>query len=89
MTRSGLAELVAGEPDLVVVGTAEHGVCAVELAEREHPDVVLLDLSMPTLDAIRASQQMHRKSPHSRVLVCPPTRMRWWPPPSWRESPAS
>ena len=69
MTRSCLAELVAGEPDLVVVGTAEDGVRAVELAEREQPDVVLLDLSMPKLDGIRASEHMHCKSPYTRVLV--------------------
>jgi DNA-binding NarL/FixJ family response regulator len=69
MTRTGLAELIAGEPDLVVVGTAEDGVRAVELAELVQPDVVLLDLSMPRLDGIRASEQMHRTSPNSRVLV--------------------
>ena len=69
MTRSGLAQLVAGEPDLVVVGTADDGLRAVEIAERERPDVLLLDLSMPKLDGIQASQQLHRRSPHTRVLV--------------------
>ena len=69
MTRSGLAQLVAGEPDLVVVGTADDGLRAVEIAERERPDVVLLDLSMPQLDGIQASEQLHRRSPHTRVLV--------------------
>ena len=69
MTRSGLAQLVAGEPDLVVVGTADDGLRAVEIAERERPDVLLLDLSMPKLDGIQASEQLHRRSPHTRVLV--------------------
>jgi DNA-binding NarL/FixJ family response regulator len=69
MIRSGLAQLVSAEPDLEVVGTAEDGVRAVELAEREHPDVVLLDLSMPRLDGIAAAEQMRQKSPGTRVLV--------------------
>ena len=69
MTRTGLAQLVAGEPDLVVVGTADDGLRAVEIAERERPDVLLLDLSMPKLDGIQASEQLHRRSPHTRVLV--------------------
>jgi DNA-binding NarL/FixJ family response regulator len=69
MIRSGLAQVVAAEPDLEVVGTAEDGVRAVELAEREHPDVVLLDVSMPELDGIGAAEQLRRKSPSSRVLV--------------------
>ena len=69
MIRSGLAQVVAAEPDLEVVGTAGDGLRAVELAEREHPDVVLLDVSMPELDGIGAAEQLRRKSPESRVLV--------------------
>src|SRR3954453_15655872 len=69
MIRWGLAQVVSAEPDLEVVGTAEDGVRAVELAEREHPDVVLLDVSMPELDGIGAAEQLRRKSPSSRVLV--------------------
>ena len=69
MIRSGLAQLVSAEPDLEVVGTAADGVRAVELAEREHPDVVLLDLSMPELDGIAAAEQLRQRSPGTRVLV--------------------
>jgi DNA-binding NarL/FixJ family response regulator len=69
MIRTGLAQLVSAEPDLEVVGTAEDGVRAVELAESEHPDVVLLDLSMPELDGVTAAEQLRQRSPSSRVLV--------------------
>jgi DNA-binding NarL/FixJ family response regulator len=69
LIRSGLARLVAAEGDLQVVGTAADGLRAVELAEREQPDVVLLDLSMPGLDGVSAAEQIRRKSPSSRVLV--------------------
>jgi DNA-binding NarL/FixJ family response regulator len=69
MIRSGLAQLVAAEPDLEVVGTAGDGVRAVELAQCKHPDVVVLDLSMPELDGIAAAEQLRHKSPGTRVLV--------------------
>jgi len=69
MIRWGLAQVVSAEPDLEVVGTAEDGVLAVELAEREHPDVVLLDLSMPELDGVTAAEQLRERSPDTRVLV--------------------
>lgn len=69
MIRWGLAQLVSAEPDLELVGTAEDGARAVELAEREHPDVVLLDLSMPELDGVSAAEQLRERSPSSRVLV--------------------
>ena len=69
MIRWGLAQLVSAEPDLELVGTAEDGVRAVELAEREHPDVVLLDLSMPELDGVGAAEQLRQRSPSTRVLV--------------------
>ncbi|MFL6135415.1 MAG: response regulator transcription factor [Nocardioidaceae bacterium] len=69
MIRWGLAQLVSAEPDLELVGTAEDGARAVELAELEHPDVVLLDLSMPELDGVSAAEQMRERSPSSRVLV--------------------
>ena len=42
---------------------------AVELAEREHPDVMLMDLWMPELDGVTAAEQMRERSPGTRVLV--------------------
>ena len=69
MIRWGLAQVVSAEPDLELVGTAENGVRAVELTEREHPDVVLLDLSMPELDGVTTAEQFRQRSPGTRVLV--------------------
>ena len=69
LIRSGLARLVSGEPDLELVGTAADGLRAVELAEAEQPDVVVLDLSMPGLDGVSAAGEMRRRSPHARILV--------------------
>jgi DNA-binding NarL/FixJ family response regulator len=69
LIRSGLARLVSAEPDLELVGTAADGLRAVELAEREQPDVVVLDLSMPGLDGVSAAGEMRHRSPGARVLV--------------------
>jgi DNA-binding NarL/FixJ family response regulator len=69
MVRSGLARLISAEPDLEVVGTAADGVAAVELATRQQPDVVVLDLSMPLLDGVSAAEEIRERSPGTRVLV--------------------
>jgi DNA-binding NarL/FixJ family response regulator len=69
MVRTGLARLVSSAPDLELVGTAADGLRAVELAESEQPDVVVLDLSMPGLDGVSAAGEMRVKSPNARILV--------------------
>lgn len=67
--RDGLALLLSTASDLVVVGTASDGVEAVELALRERPDVVLLDLRMPNLDGVGATAALAEQAPQIRVLI--------------------
>jgi DNA-binding NarL/FixJ family response regulator len=50
--------LVESDPSLSVVGEADDGVQAVELAHRAHPDVILMDIRMPGLDGIQATAQI-------------------------------
>jgi two-component system, NarL family, response regulator LiaR len=52
-----------------VVGEAANGVEAADLARRLQPDVVLLDLVMPEMDGIRATSEICRHSPRSRVII--------------------
>lgn len=52
IVRFGLAQILAGEPDVEVVGEAENGASALELTERLRPDVVLLDVRMPVLGGL-------------------------------------
>src|SRR5215218_5852058 len=59
LIRMDLAEML-GEEGYAVVGQAADGGAAVELAERERPDLVILDVKMPVLDGIAAAEQIAR-----------------------------
>lgn len=69
VVRSGLAGMLAAEPDLTVVGEAENGEQAVLSAAGLRPDVVLMDLRMPGLDGAAATARLSREQPGVRVLI--------------------
>ena len=60
LVRSGLRVLIADTPDLEVVGEAANGEEAVRLAREVSPDVVVMDIRMPGMDGIEATQPGHR-----------------------------
>jgi DNA-binding NarL/FixJ family response regulator len=69
VVRGGLRGMFAAQPDLEVVGEAENGIEAVELAERRRPDVVLMDLRMPRMDGVAATERIRARLPETRVVV--------------------
>lgn len=67
--RDGLVTVLGLLPDVQVVGAAADGAEAVALAVAERPDVVLMDLRMPGLDGVGATERIAREAPGSAVLV--------------------
>lgn len=69
VVRSGLAGMLAVEPDVEVVGEASDGAVAVKLAHELIPDLVLMDLRMPVLDGAAATARITEELPDVHVLV--------------------
>ena len=68
VVRSGLRALLQADADLEVVGEAEDGTQALRLAETLHPDMVLLDITMPPEDGIKTAKRLKEKHPELIVL---------------------
>lgn len=69
VVRGGLRVLLETEPDLRVVAEASHGVEAVEIVLQLRPDLVLMDLQMPTMGGVEATRAIVDAWPEARVLV--------------------
>jgi DNA-binding NarL/FixJ family response regulator len=67
--REGLHTLLSVHPDLDIVGEANHGQEALELAASLQPAVVLMDLRMPVLDGVAATRRLKEVQPDCRVIV--------------------
>jgi len=66
--RNLLREILEG--DFEIIGEAQNGVEAVELFEEEHPDIVMMDIVMPLLDGIEATEQIKSSGSDSSVIMC-------------------
>lgn len=67
--RQGLAELLSMETDLTVVAQAENGERAIALAQQQQPNVILMDVQMPTCNGVEATRIIHERYPWIRILV--------------------
>ena len=69
MVREGTRKILEREADLKVVAEAGDGRETIILVEREHPDVAIVDISMPVMNGIEATKGIKRVSPQTAVLV--------------------
>jgi len=67
--RRGLRELFTAEPDFDVCGEAENGREAIEKAQELHPDLIVLDLSMPVMNGIDAARVLRKLMPTLPLII--------------------
>jgi len=68
-TRENLAKLIGFETDMTIVASAEGGQQAVEFAKRDRPDVILMDINMPDMDGITATEIIANTVPESPIIM--------------------
>lgn len=69
LVRAGFSKILEREPDIDIVGEAADGVEALEVVTRLRPDVVLMDIRMPRLDGLAATERLRTTVPEARVVV--------------------
>jgi DNA-binding NarL/FixJ family response regulator len=69
VVRQGLRALLAAETDIEVVGEADTGRQAVQLAKKLLPDVVVMDIAMPQLNGLEATRQVIHDVPSTKVII--------------------
>ena len=67
--RQGLRSMLESNPDMEVIGEAENGQRAIEQIPTLQPDIVLMDIRMPVMDGVAATQAIAQQYPQTRVLV--------------------
>ena len=69
IVREGLRMLLETAPDIIVVGEAENGRVAISLCQKLHPDIVLMDIAMPSLNGVEATRIILKDLPDTKVII--------------------
>ncbi|MDM5211124.1 response regulator transcription factor [Peribacillus sp. NJ4] len=69
MVRIGVSAYLSAQADIEVIGEADNGMKAVELAMDLRPDIILMDLVMPEMDGIEATKRIIEKWPEAKIII--------------------
>ncbi len=69
MVRKGLMVYLGNRPDILVVGEARDGREALDLCDRLHPHVLIMDLVMPEMGGVAATRTIHQRWPHVQIIA--------------------
>lgn len=69
LVRQMLASTIEGEDDMILVGEAENGARAIQLASDQRPDVLILDMSLPDLNGVQVIRELRLQTPEVSILV--------------------
>jgi NarL family two-component system response regulator LiaR len=69
MIRKGLMVYLNNRPDILVIGEARDGREAVHLCDQLHPDVILMDMVMPEMDGVSATNAIHQRWPQVHIIA--------------------
>ena len=69
VVREGLAAILSTDDEIAVVGLASNGEEAVTLAAERQPDVILMDLKMPVMNGVQATQRLRLQQPNVHVVI--------------------
>ena len=69
LLREGIAAVIQGEPDMMVIAEANNGLEAIDRYRQHRPDVTLMDLQMPRMDGVTATNAIRAEFPEARVVI--------------------
>jgi len=69
LVREGLRMTLEAQPDISVIGEASDGHEAIRMASKLRPDVILMDIAMPDLNGIEATQRIREENANARVII--------------------
>src|SRR5689334_21224519 len=69
IVREGLHSLLDDEADIEIIGEAENGQQAIAFARELSPDVIVMDIAMPSLNGIQATRMIRKDNPQARIII--------------------
>ena len=78
MVRAGIRGLLTAEPDILCVGEAADGVQALRMVQAEHPDMLILDMSMPHLDGVSVARRLREGGSPCKIIAMTVHEEAFW-----------